>query len=146
MAYGWTPDQIEAFGAQFRALCPTGYLAIEHSTGHIPLGEGPTDWTPTGRMKDYDVLLSEFDPDNLHQDSTWQIAGRLLGPRYRRPADQPSGDDPAPPWYLSQGSPRGPFGVCAFEYDTYNWVRGKSATAVQANRAYLTAMGWPNVG
>lgn len=144
--YGWTPEHIVAFGAQFRSLWPDGYLSIEMSEGHIPLGEGPTDWTPTGRMKDYDVLLTEFNPNNIHQDSTWQIAGRLLGPAYHRPPDQPSGDDPAPPWYLSAGSPRGPVFTNAFEYDAYFWIRGKSQSAVETNRAYLRAMGWPYVG
>lgn len=140
--YGWTPEHIVAFGAQFRSLCPNGYLGIEMSEGHIPLGEGPSDWCPTCRMKDYDVLLTEFSPDNLHQDSTWQIAGRLLGPAYIRPPDQPAGDDPNPPWYLRAGSPRGPVGTCAFEYDTYYWVRG-SVAEVETHRAYLKSLGWP---
>jgi hypothetical protein len=144
--YGWTPEHIVTFGAQFRALCPDGYLGIEMSEGHIPLGEGPSDWTKTGRMKDYDVLLVEFSPDNLHQDSTWQIAGRLLGPRYVRPADQPAGDDPHPPWYLGDGSPRGPYYPIGFEYDTYYFVRGLSAEAVREHRAYLAAMGWHPLG
>lgn len=143
--YGWTPEHIVAFGAQFRALCLQGYLGIEMSEGHIPLGEGPSDWTKTGRMKDYDVLLIEYSPDNLHQDSTWQINARLFGPQYRRPADQPAGDDPAPPWYLRDGSPRGPFYPIAFEYDTYPFVRGLDATTVAAHRAYLRLMGCPHV-
>jgi hypothetical protein len=140
--YGWTPEHIVAFGAQFRSLCPDGHLGIEMSEGHIPLGEGPSDWTPSGRMKDYDTLLTEFSPDNLHQDSTWQIAGRLLGPAYRRPSDQPASDDPHPPWYLRDGSPRGPYFNVAFEYDTYYWVRGRDAATVQHNRSYLQSVGY----
>jgi hypothetical protein len=140
--YGWTPEHIVAFGALFRSLCPAGYLGIEMSEGHIPLGEGPSDWTRTGRMKDYDVLLVEFNPDNVHQDSTWQISGRLLGPAYRRPADQPTGDDPAPPWYLRDGSPRGPFYPRAFEVKTYSWVRGLDVATVARDMAYIASLGW----
>lgn len=144
--YGWTPDHIGAFGQQFRALSPNGYLGIEHSTGHIPCGEGDADWIAGGRMQTYDVLLSEFDPDNLHQDSTWQIAGRTIGPAYRRPADQPAGDDPSPPWYLREGTARGPFAVCAFEFDTYYFVRDRTPETVAEHRAYLRSLGYTNLG
>lgn len=140
--YGWTPEHIVAFGQLFRSLCPDGYLGIEMSEGHIPLGEGPSDWTTNGRMSYYDVLLVEFSPDNVHQDSSWQIAGRLLGPLYRRPADQPAGDDPSPPWYMSHPSPRGRFFPVSFEYDTYYWVRGRSVSTVNTNRQYLNSLGW----
>ena len=140
--YGYTPEHIVELGAQFRALCPSGYLGIEMSEGHIPLGEGPSDWTQTGRMKDYDTLLVEFSDSNLHQDSTWQIGGRLLGPRWVRPPDMPAGDDPHPPWYLGDGSPRGPYCPVAFEYLTFRWVRGSSAAQVVEWRAYLAPMGW----
>jgi hypothetical protein len=143
--YGYTPEHIVELGAQFRSLCPNGYLGIEMSEGHIPLGEGPSDWTRTGRMKDYDTLLVEFSPDNLHQDSTWQITPRLIGSLYKRPPDQPADDDPHPPWYLGDGSPRGPYYPVAFEYDTYYWVRGLSLSDVQTHRAYLASCGWPEV-
>lgn len=140
--YGYTPDHVVAFGQLFRQLVPNGYLAIEMSEGHIPLGEGVGDWTPTGRMKDYDSLLVEFNPDNLHQDSTWQISARLLGPKWHRPSDEPSGDDTNPPWYLGAGSPRGPFAVIPFEYDTYPWVRGLDPATDAAHAAYLASVGW----
>ena len=136
--YGWEPvSKITDFGARFRTLCPDCFLAIEMGAGHIPLGEGPTDWCPTCRMKDYDALFIEYDPSNVHQDSTWQINGRLFGPRYRRPADQPSGDDPNPPFYLKAGSARGPFAAIPFEITTYFWVRGMSQAQNDAMVSYV---------
>jgi hypothetical protein len=144
--YGWTGEHIAEFGQQFRALSPNGYLGLEHSTGHIPTGEGDTDWVRGGRMTTYDVLLSEFDTDNLHQDSTWQIAGRTISP-YKRPPEQPAGDDPNPPFYLKQGSPRGPYFVIAFEFDTYYWVRDRvTAPMVKLHRAYLRSLGYTFFG
>lgn len=142
--YGYTPEQVQDFGARFRALWPDGYLSFEMSEGKIPLGEGPSDWTPTGRMKDFDVLHVEFNPDNLHQDSTWQISGRLLQ-HYHRPSDQPAGDDPNPPWYLKDGSPRGPVTPVGFEWLTYRWVRRRvSASEYSEWQTYLMNMGWAN--
>jgi hypothetical protein len=136
--YGWEPvSKITDFGAQFRSLCPDCYLAIEMGAGHIPLGEGPTDWCPTCRMKDYDTLLIEYDPDNPHQDSTWQINGRLFGPRYIRPSDQPKNDDPNPPFYLSAGTSRGPVAAIPFEVTTYYWVRGLSQAQNDARVNYV---------
>jgi hypothetical protein len=144
--YGWTPDHITAWGALFRSVCPDGYLFIEHQPGRIPCGEGPSDWTPTGRMGTYDVLLSEFNnwaPGEPAGDGVWQIGGRLLGPAYRRPPDQPAGDDPRPPWYLATGSARGPFYPIAFEYFEYEWVRTRVSLArIQQLRNYFTAAGW----
>jgi len=138
--YGWTPDQVIAFGQKFRQLLPNGYLAIEHNIGHIPVGNGAGDWA--GPLQTYDVVLSEFDWP-LHKDSTWQIAGRLLGPTYHRPSDQPAGDDPTPPWYLKAGTPRGKYYAIAYEYGEYQWVRGQ-ASAADLKRAadYLRAMGY----
>lgn len=143
--YGWTPEHIVAFGALFRSLCPDGHLGIEMSEGHIPLGEGPSDWTRAGRMKDYDTLLVEFNYESLHQDTSWQITARLVE-HYHRPSDQPAGDDPSAPWYLPDGSPRGRFYAVAFEYDTFLWVRGLEASAVAQHRAYLRSLGWGLVG
>lgn len=141
--YGWDPYQVAAFGSRFRTICPICYLAIEHNIGHIPVGGGPADYGFNGPMSTYDAILSEFDPYNLHQDSTWQIAGRLLGPRWRRPGDMPAGDDPAPPWYLAPGTPRGPYVTVAFEYDTYFWVRNRVTTAqVGQHRQYLKSLGY----
>jgi hypothetical protein len=142
--YGWTAEHLTAFSQQFRQLGGL-YLAMEFQPGRIPVGNGPPDYAWNGAMAGYDVLLQEFDFD-VHQDSTWQVAGRLLGPAYVRPPDQPHGDDPSPPWYLSHGSQRGPYGVVAFEYETYLWVRNQvSVEQIQQDRAYLSALGYPAV-
>src|SRR5689334_8737698 len=58
--YGSSPEQIKEFGKSFRDLLPNGHLAIEHDPGHIPTGEGDTDWINGGAMTTYDTLLSEF--------------------------------------------------------------------------------------
>lgn len=141
--YGWEPSHvvIPAWAAAGRAKCPKCYFFIEHNVGHIPLGEGPSDWTPTGLMKDFDLLLSEF-WDGVFDDSVWQIAGRTIRP-YHRPAEQPTTDDPNPPFYLEPGSPRGPFLACAFEFAMYGFVRSKSTPAqVQSWRQYFKDRGY----
>ena len=143
--YGWEPsnDKIPLFGLLFRRLLPNGYLAIEHNTGHIPLGNGPVDYEHL--MTPYDVILTEFDPVNIHADSTWQIAARLLGPLYHRPLDQPAGDDPRPPNYLAAGTPRGRYFTSAFEVSTFVWVRGLISVEEHRNRMiYLRNLGYPD--
>ncbi len=134
--YGYDPvSKISDFAAQARAAGAI-YVGLEHSTGHIPLGEGPTDFTPTGRMAGYDMILGEFD-GTTHGDSTWQILARMAQP-YVRPPDQPNGDDPPPVSnYLSAGSPRGPFYYRIFEYLIYQYVRGMSDADVATETAYL---------
>lgn len=141
--YGYTPQQLFDFGAQFRSFFPDGHLAVEHQPGRIPAGGGPGDWLPTGGMATYDVLLSEFMDGNLHQDSTWQVGGRVLGPAYIRPNEQPSGDDPNPPFYFASGNPRGAYYSVAFEYYEYEWVRSLvTASQVENDRNYLKSLGW----
>lgn len=150
--YGWSePNKVklDAFGKLFRSVLPGGYLAIEHSTGHIPAGEALGDWEPGGCMYHYDTLLSEFDSPLAHNDNVWQIAARTLGPvarggTYVRPSDQPATDDPGtPPWYLHSGGVNGPYFVVAFEYDTYHWSRGQiSLDQVEKDRAYLKSVGY----
>lgn len=144
--YGSTPENVQNFGTEFRNYIPNGYLAIEHNPGHIPVGGGPGDYQPGGMMDGYDVVCSEYDY-NVHQDSTWQIAGRTLGPAYIRPSDQPSWDDPNPPFYLVD-SPRGPRYTCAFEWQgEYFWVRGRQTAEYQQNiRNYMKAMGYTYTG
>lgn len=138
--YGWSVDQLASFGRLFRSLLPVGHLAIEHDTGHIPCGGAGADYAPGGAMSAYDVILSEYDA-NIHQDSCWQVNARLEKP-YVRPADQPKGDDPTPPFYLAAGTARGPYYHCAFEWCEYDWVRGRiSAADVEAGRQYMLAMG-----
>lgn len=148
--YGWEPSHvvIPQWAAAIRSWCSWCFIAIEHQTGHIPLGEGPSDWTPTGLMKDFDAVYSEFNDDQF-DDTVWQIGGRLLGPAYIRPPEQPANDDPNPPHYLEQGSPRGPFVTCAMEFGTYGYVRWYYGPTPQANdehvagqRAYFVKTGW----
>lgn len=137
------PARIQNFGTLFRQVCPDGYLALEHSTGHIPTGEGVGDWKDGGTCGSYDILLSEFDNWPTTGDPTWQIAARTV-PDYRRPPDQPAHDDPPPvPDYLAAGSARGPFYSVAYEYATYVWTRGQiSAAGVQQGREYYSALGY----
>lgn len=142
--YGWPLDQIVAFGAKFRSIWKDGHLGLEHGSGHIPLGEGGSDYQPGGRMQDYDLILSEYD-QNLHQDSCWQINGRLVN-GYIRPPDQPSGDDPTPPYYLRTPNSRGPWGHCAFEYGEYEFVRDSNVAIVDQNRSYQYSMNCKFVG
>lgn len=139
--YGWEPEQVVVFGKLFRSIFPDGYLGIEFNTGHIPLGEGGSDYLPGGRMQDYDVIYAEFDPWLYHGDATWQICGRMVRP-YTRPFDQPANDDPNPPYYLAQPNPRGPWFFIAFEIVTYRWVRGQVTLAeVAAYRQYFKELG-----
>lgn len=148
--YGSSIENIMAFGAAFRNLIPNGYLGIEHNPGHIPLGEGGDDYHPGGRMKDYDVIFSEFEdssrPDQGN-DTIWQIVGRMIHP-YHRPADQVG--DPTPPFYLVD-SPRGPRFYCAFEFNSlwgaYAWVRGRvSAADITTHRQYFKSLGCKYTG
>lgn len=149
--YGWgipgevpdlQPTRVRQFGELFRSLLPNGYLAIEHTPGNIPCGEGGADYAAGGLMTTFDTILSEF--NTVHEDSCWQVVGRMVQP-YNRPPDQPSGDDPHPPFYLAPGNPRGPYFYVAFEPTVggvYQWARGQ-CTVEQVNevRAYLHGLG-----
>lgn len=156
--YGSTPRNIQDFGVQFRRLNPTGYLAIEHNTGHIPVGNGPADYDDNGAgmMSTYDVVLSEFtnglprnsdpNPDDNPGSSIWQIVGRCVQP-YNRPADQPPQTDRYPPPFYLVDSPRGPRYYCAFEFDEYRWVRRQvTKEDIDAQRAYLKSLGCKYTG
>lgn len=142
--YGWEPSHvvIPQWAATARLVCPNCYLGIEHNVGHIPLGEGPTDWTTTGLMKDFDMLLSEF-YDGVFDDTVWQIAGRTIRP-YHRPADQPANDDPNPPDYM-HGNLRDPNRqpACAFEFGMYGFVRSTSSVeSINQWRQYFKNIGY----
>lgn len=149
--YGWgnegepdlQPQRVRDFVNLFRSVCPNGYLAIEHTPGHIPTGEGDSDWITNGPLDGIDVVGSEFnDPitPNPPGDQVWQIVARMVHP-YTRPPNQPSGDDPNPPFYLHDSS-RGPRFYWAYEYATYPWTRGfRTVAEVGQDRAYFTAMG-----
>lgn len=153
--YGWTPDELQEFGAFFRACVPNGYLAVEHDPGHIPCGGGAGDWDrDTGRMRDYDVVLSEFDFPGGNMDTVWQVGCRLLGPAWRRPDDCPEWIDTQyaiDHWYLGTGSRRGPYYPIAFEtWNPFRWVQqpqqlqalAAAAGDIASQRAYLSSCGW----
>lgn len=144
--YGTTPDQIQNFGKEFRKLLPQGHLAIEFNPGHIPVGNGPSDYQPGGMMQDYDVIVGEFEFPDYAQDSTWQVVARLNNP-YFRPSDQPANDDPNPPYYLSQPNPRGKFYSWCMEVGAYQWVRKQVSFAELQNVGlYFRNMGAKIVG
>lgn len=150
--YGWEPSRtlIPAWGQKCRSLFP--YCGLEHATGKIPLGEGDGDWVNGGAMRWLDLLLEEFD-DDRYDDTVWQIAARVLGPAYRRPLNQPAGDDPGSPFgpnsgqfYLRQPTDRGPIVPCAFEFHEYTDVHSWGDPANLANtvkqREYLKGVGY----
>lgn len=140
------PKRVFDLGKLFRSILPNGYLAIEHDTGHIPCGEGGSDYS--GGMQTFDVIMSEFNNWPTTGDPAWQIAGRLLGPAYRRPSDQPSSDDPNPPFYLGAGTPRGPYFAVGFEYAKYSESHGggMSIGDVAQARAYYANLGYTYLG
>jgi hypothetical protein len=70
--------RVKAFGELFRKILPLGHLAIEHTPGNIPCGEGGGDYAPGGSMTTFDTIMGEF--NTVHEDSYWQIAGRMLRP------------------------------------------------------------------
>jgi hypothetical protein len=138
--YGWgingevpdhQPQRVIDFGNRFRTYLLEGNLGLEHTTGNIPVGSGPPDWLEP--LDAYDTLLSEYNPFNLHEDSTWQVVARCSRP-YVRPSDQPSGDDPNPPFYLVDCS-RGKRFYIMYELLTYLWVRNE-VSIEQCNETY----------
>lgn len=139
---GWQPPHsVDPVLLHLRAVIgTTGYLGLELAAGYASWGDGGDNWkSPAG--KTVDLILCEL-PTGLGQpkDQIWQIAARLVRP-YHRPPDQPSGDDPNPPFYLSDGTPRGPFYASFFEYDAFRWVRGQvTAAQVSQEREYLRAL------
>ena len=141
--YGYEPPtKITDFADKARAAGAL-YVGLEFSTGHIPLGEGGASYSgggANGSMVPFDTVLGEFD-DGRFDDSVWQVLARMIGPAYRRPPDQPSGDDPDPPFYLSVQTPRGPYYFRVFEYYIYGWVRDTPASTVAAAKAYFAQCG-----
>jgi hypothetical protein len=137
----WQPaSQVDDWLLHARQVVgPTGYLAIELSAGYASWGDGGANWdSPAGLA--CDTILQEFPyrlQDNWNQ--VWQIVARLQRP-YHRPANQPADDDPDPPFYLGQSTPRGRRYFVNFEYDTYGWVRSCPLSQVEEHRAYLSAL------
>jgi hypothetical protein len=145
--YGWgrdgevpdrQPERVINFGRLFRSILPNGYLGIEHTPGNIPVGEGSDNWKTGGVLDPYDTLFGEFDPFNYHQDSTWQILGRMCEPYYR-PDDQPVNDDPNPDYYLFDCT-RGKRFYIIYELKTYRWVRGCPVSEVLECARYFNSM------
>lgn len=120
--YVWQDASIQLWSQIARVYVPDCYLGLEQPNGKPPLGLGEADYDPGGRMTDFDVVVGEFIMWEPHDDNIWQILPRMCRP-YNRPADQPRGDDPNPPFYLGAQSPRGPYYYWIFETFTYVAVR-----------------------
>lgn len=137
--YGWEPakQKLEAFGKLVRSICPRCHLTMEFNTGHLPQ-EAEID------MSDYDGFDIEFGA--WHDNNTWGIVERLIGPAYVRPADDAppndGGDGHPRPWITRSGTPRGPWYTNCFEWATYGWVRNwYTADIVDAVRQYFKSIG-----
>ena len=155
--YGWTPQQVGAWGDLCKTLDPICTIGIEFSVGVCHLGNGINDYVSGGGLHNFDIFQNEFDysvtqPENT--DGLCQIAARLLGPAYVRPAFQDPTDNPGAPfqagsgeWYTQYGNANGPFMVWGLEDGEYNWVRGQvSASDIAAEMGVLKAAGYPAVG
>lgn len=143
---GWTPAGLDAYLVAIRGLVgSTRCVGLELASGYSHWGGGKANWdSPAGQAVDF--ILQEF-PGPPVGDQVWQIAGRLLGPGYHRPPQQPATDDPSPPYYLAGGTPRGARTVVAFEFETYRWVRSQIAAAqVAVERQSLIDVGYLYVG
>src|SRR5215469_7067549 len=141
------------------------YIGLELSAGYPNWsGEGVSDYSsPEGQL--LDTILYETPcpmgptnfpvPDDFCNqssdvrapfDQVWQILSRLLGRNYRRPSDQPACDDPNPQPNLPL-TPRGPYFVYVYEYDTYRWVRNAvSAQQIEIEKEYFYNLGAVCVG
>lgn len=144
----WTKEQLFAWWDKIRSLVgPNGYVSMEWGAGKVHTGD-PGETYQAEHAGKVDVHYLEFPwPIESNWDETWQIAARMLGPAYRRPENQPDGNDPAPtPHYLAAGTPRGPWVVQADEFATYGVCRGVAQSKVAADRAYLRSCGFELVG
>lgn len=137
--YGWEPSHtlIPAWGALARSTYRGDQnnlmLLLEFNPGHIPLGEGDADYLQGGDMRDFDVVAGEFSPWVVYGvpagDDVWQIVARMGCPNgYNRPPDQPSGDDPNPPYVLHDSS-RGRRYGWVFETGMYEFNLGRATPA-----------------
>jgi hypothetical protein len=166
--YGWgnagTPDlqpqRVIDFGRLFRSIVGArsdAYLAIEHTPGTIPVGNGAADWTSGGALDAYDLLLSEYtDPitgGDPPSGQVWQVEARTTD-RYVAPPDQRAAAadpnspyhaaavDPHPANYLRFPTTRGPRYKWAYEFATYPWTRGRrTLDQINQDRAYFRALG-----
>ncbi len=145
----WSLDQLNTYLVTVKQLLPQSASLVEPSTG--PLGGTLPEFLSPAARDALDGILNEFGGGaDLHADTTWQIADRLLGPAFVRPPDMPASDDAdCPPcnWTLRTPTSRGPIVPVAFEYDLYRFVRQQVTPAeIAVERAYLRAMGYRFVG
>src|SRR5262245_44980706 len=129
------PPSVDAFAFMARdaiTRAGAGYLGIELSAGFASWTGERNDWaTPAGQC--FDVILIEGPvdmgpptpvppppgpvPDRWTQ--VYQIAGRLVETFTSVPGQW---DDLHPPKLTTGGTPRGPFFVDFWEYDTFRWT------------------------
>lgn len=151
---GWDPAELDTYLTTIRGLVgSTRCVGLELGAGYSQWGAGSGNWSGAGQAIDY--VLQEF-PGPPTGRQVWQIAAREVGPDYNRDPAQnllidahghPDDTVPPPPFYLGIGTPRGPYTVVAFEFETYRWVRGQvSAAEVQAGRQYLANVGYAWTG
>lgn len=150
-SYAWgTADNVVEWWRAARRIIDAGgvgYLAQHYGSGHCQIG-GAWDGEATyvnGPGMALDVILQEFPAappmPTDSPDSVFQMLGRMIRP-YNRPPEQSPLDDPYPPYYLKQGTPRGRYFYIAYEFDTYHWVHGMiDAAGVQRDREYLQRCG-----
>lgn len=131
---GWSREMLAAFADEAIGH-GAGYLGCEHGTGYVLAGEGAADYQPGGVMAKYAVILGEFN-DGEFDDNVWQILPRM-GVAYKRPPEQPAGDDPNPPNYLA-GTDKY---YQVFEYYIYGSVRGVAPATIAAARDRFLSMG-----
>lgn len=133
------PSSVDRFALMARQVLDAGgagYLGLELSAGYSKWGTDDgierNNWaTPAGQC--FDVVLQEGPIDMGPPvpcpappiiDPAWsqcyQIVGRMVHPYFPVPGQW---DDMGPkPWYLSGGTPRGPFFYDWWEYDAYAWT------------------------
>lgn len=169
--YGWgnngepgpdlQPQRVIDFGRKFRAIVgprKDAYLAIEHTTGTIPIGGGEADWATGGPLDAFDLLLSEFNdpitpPPPPGGGQVWQVVARCID-GYIRPPDQiaaaadpanplhPAANDTSATNYLKHPTTRGPRAYWPYEFATYPWTRERrSVDDINRDRAYFRALG-----
>jgi hypothetical protein len=139
---GYSREQLQSF-TQLAREAGAIYVGVEHGTGYLIAGKGADDYAPGGVMTGYDVILGEFN-DGQFDDTVWQILGRMVRPYVRDP-EQPSGDDPSPPFDLASPSERGVYYYRIFEYYIYGAVRGVPNSVIAAARARFALMAPTNV-
>ena len=136
----WTLAQVSTWLTTARSLDPQGYVGIEPSADE-PLMCRLSQFITPQAWAALDIVLEET--NNPHSDGLWQNAARALCGAWRRPPDEPKGDDPSPPCDWGPATPRGPVAPIGFEWGEYQWVRNRLSPAqVQTTRAYIKAMGF----